>query len=266
MRVIRTAFRPLAVFIINNTGVMDADRHKVDLDEAEEEDQCLFSTGRGLVHGLLTSPTLNHELVLGAGMVDVLSDEASPFSRDDHSVQLIDRIIRAMCDLHGSDIFVGKPLLTSLHWEKLLAQMPQAQFIVVYRDPCKALASIYSLGRAQFHLCYSAETIGRLIKVLYPAFYRNVIELRKTRADDEKFAIIRFDDWVKDSDRELARVVSKLKLPIVNANALPKDEGHMHATDALAIESKKWAEDAVRSDWDTTWKSIYEELGYPPPV
>lgn len=260
-RWIRRLFRPLVAFIIQRTGVLDGDRHKVDLDEPEEEDHTILETNRGLIATLLTSRTLNHAMLFSSSE-DPLDSESSPFFRDEHSMRGIDRTIRAVCDNLGSDIFVGKPLASSLYYDKLLSQFPQAQFVVVWRDPCKALASVYGLFRTQFAGCCHSDTMIRLCKLWYPRLYRNVIHLRKTRANDNRFAFVHFADWVQKPEQELARVVSQLKLPIVNTTPLPKDEGHV--TDSMAAESKAWAEDVVRSEWEPTWRSIYKELGFPP--
>jgi len=240
---------------------MDGDRHFVSLDQAEEEDHTIFPSNQGVASPLTASRTLNHAMLF-SDSEDPLTGEGSTWFRDERSLRLLDTTIRAVCAHLGSDIFVGKPLATSEYYGKLLVLFPQARFVVVWRDPCKALASAYSLFRTQFARCMHVKTMDRFLKLWYPRLYRNVIELRKTRANDERFAFVHFADWVKNPEQELARVASQLKLPVANATPLPKDEGHL--ADALADESKACAEDVVRSEWESTWKSIYEELGFPP--
>jgi len=240
-----------------------SDRHRLIWDEAEEEDQSLLFYWRNIACSIICSRSLNQGICRRyrscGGSLRFVSDEKA--------MALHENVIRWKCATTSAELFIGKPLVVgSCNYPQLMEHFPEAKFVVCWREPVATLASICSL-HDQYESAFSMEDWVSYLcdptELNFPQFYRNIVELREKYGDDDRFVFNPFPEWIASPEKQVARICSSLKLPVVNTSPPPKSE------DTMSPEDKKrftaMAQEVIKRDWATTWRPIYEALGFATP-
>jgi len=254
----RKLFLGIVRYVAAGLSGNSSSRHKISLDEPEEEDQSLILLWRNAASITTASASLTHGMVLNGH---------HHYEWNQSCMELIDRCIRWKCALEGSDFWIGKPLSSTRHYAMLMKHFPEAKFVVCWREPAAVIASAFSLIM-QFERHVTMEDAKRdfmnELGVHYPSFYRAVLELREKYADDDRFAFNPFTEWKANPEKQVERICSRLNLALVDSSPPPKSEEPLSAAEAAKFRAM--AETMIKDHWEGVWRPIYEAFGFPKPA
>ena len=175
----------------------------------------------------------------------------------------LERYVAKMTRAAGRPLLIRNPA-NSARIPALRAIWPSARFIHIHRHPAQVYASsvrMFSTLARELSLGAAEIDARELVRQVYPRLMARLIE-QSASLPSEIYAEIRYDSFVRDPRRELARLHDQLRLPGFG-RAIERMESYIASQRHLPQPHRLDAPDA---DWlAARCAPVFARFGYAPP-